>query len=52
MKIVGEIDLNVFIKGTCKKQAHEFQVVDTTSCTGILLGEDFIELFRSMTFNF
>ena len=51
MDIIGVVDINVRIDGN-KPLMHEFKVLNTKSYTNILLGRDFIKLFRTVKFDF
>ena len=51
MDIIGIVDINVRIVGN-KPIMHEFEVLNTKSYTNILMGPDFIKLFRTVKFDF
>ena len=52
MDIAGKIRIKVLIKGSRQHVFHEFRVVNTKTCTNILLGRDFLKRFGSVTFDF
>ena len=50
--IVGKVRVKVLFKGSRQPIFHEFRVVNTNTCTSILLGRDFLKRFGSVTFDF
>ena len=52
MKIIGRVHLNTRLLGTDKQILQEFRVLDTKSCSNIILGRDYLRCHDEITFDF